>query len=277
MKYLYSHLSTVLKKLKGKPLFLFLDYDGTLTPIVESPNKAVISPETKKLLRNLLKTNKCRLVVISGRKLKDIKKLVGLRHIIYVGNHGFEIEGADFRFKYPMPSKYKKALKQIGSELRKKLSNIKGILIENKRYSVCLHYRLVKSSFIPKLRSCFHRLIARYLRQKVVVVYRGKAVLEVRPNLNWNKGKSVLWLFQQIRSIKENEFIYPVYIGDDVTDEDAFKILKTKGLTIYIGKPKKSYAKFYLYNSNEVSGFLKQVLEVVKNDSFISKAGSICW
>lgn len=263
MRYLFIKSGKLKSRLK-KRLFFFLDYDGTLTPIAKTPEEAVLPQETKQLLKNLLKTKKCELAIISGRTLQELKKNVGLRNIIYAGSHGFEIEGPNFKFKYPLPHKYNTILKQIRNELHKKLSDVKGIIIEDKRYSVCLHYRLVNSAFVPQVRSCFRHLLQPHLRQKQIVIYRGKSVLEARPNLDWNKGKTVLWLLEKISSAHKATSIFSIYIGDDITDEDAFKILKAKGLTIFVGKPRKFHAKYYLYNTNEVIGFLRQALEAVK-------------
>lgn len=268
MKYLFIKSGKLKSQLK-KRLFFFLDYDGTLTPIAKTPEEAVLPQETKQLLKNLLKTKKCELAIISGRTLQELKKNVGLRNIIYAGSHGFEIEGPNFKFKYPLPYKYKTILKQIRNELHKKLSSVKGIIIEDKRYSVCLHYRLVNSAFVHQVRSCFRRLLKPHLRQKQIVIYRGKSVLEARPNLDWNKGKTVLRLLEKISSTHKATSIFPVYIGDDITDEDAFKILKAKGLTIFVGKPGRSHAGFYLYNIGEVVIFLKHILEIISNKQYL--------
>jgi len=265
MKYLSIESSELKSRLKNRLLFLFLDYDGTLTPIAETPKKAIIPAKAKKLLKEFSQNPKCELAVISGRALKDLKKLVGLKNIIYVGNHGFEIEGTNFKFKYPAPYGYKQTLKQIRREFHRKFSKIEGIVIEDKGYSLSLHYRLVDPTLVSNVQSCFNQVVRSYLQRRQIVVCRGKALLEVRPPFDWNKGNAVLWLLEQIRFAKRNVKISPVYIGDDLTDEDAFEILKTKGLTIYVGKPKKSYAKFYLRNTDEVHHFLRKALEIVKN------------
>lgn len=253
-------------QLKNRRVFLFLDYDGTLAPIAESPQKAVIRRETKNLLRNISKMSQCGLAIISGRALRDIKKLVGLKNIIYVGNHGFEIAGAGFKFKYPVPYGYKRILKQISNELRRTLSRIKGFIIENKGYALSLHYRLVVPSLVSNVRSRFNHVVSPYLQQKQIAVFRGKSMLEIRPPLDWNKGNAVLWLLERTRFGNENRKILPVYLGDDLTDEDAFEVLKVRGLTIYVGKPRKSHAKFYLRNTDEVYNFLRKMLEIEKNN-----------
>jgi trehalose 6-phosphate phosphatase len=83
----------------------------------------------------------------------------------------------------------------------------------------------------------------------------GKKVLEVCPPVNWDKGKAVLWLLHNM-SFSENTPVLPIYIGDDITDEDAFKLLKGSGLTVFVGKPKKSNAEYYIKDTNEVLSFL---------------------
>lgn len=90
--------------------------------------------------------------------------------------------------------------------------------------------------------------------------------MEVRPPLDWNKGAAVLWLLEHVKSPEGTAGFYPVYIGDDLTDEDAFAALKTKGLTILVGRRRKSLAKFYFNDTSEVVDFLKKVLEITKNN-----------
>lgn len=240
---------------------LFLDYDGTLTPIVKTPDRAAIPAGTKRILRELSELSQCRVAIISGRMLRSVKRMAGLRGIIYAGNHGLEIEGPKIKFLSPVSSSYRALLIKIRDELHKKLSGIKGVLIEDKGLTLSLHYRLVNKKDIPRVETIFHETVIVYLVGNKIKFKSGKMVLEIRPPVNWDKGKVVLWLLAR-RQFKQGTNILPVYIGDDVTDEDAFKVLRNRGLTIFVGKPKESFAKYYLKNTRQVVQFLKNILRL---------------
>jgi len=266
MTHLFLHWNKLKDEIRNKFLFLFLDYDGTLTPIIRNPDDAILPKKTKEILRELSKNPYCKLTIISGRALKDMKNIIGLEDIIYVGNHGLEIEGPRLKFKSPVSLQYKIILKKIKDVLTKKLSNVKGAFIEDKGLSLTLHYRLVDKKCTYLVKTIFHETIIHYLVANRINIKLGKKVLEVIPPLEWNKGKAVLWLLARLKFILGREVFMPMYIGDDITDEDAFKVLKNRGLGIFIGEPTKtSSAKYYLRNSQEVSMFLKQVLEIKIN------------
>ena len=258
MKHAIAHWDNFQKQIADKYVMLFLDYDGTLTPIVESPAKALISKQTKHLLKRLSANYRCKLAIISGRALQDIKKKIGVRNIIYSGNHGLEIEGPSIRFEVPVSFNYKTIIKQIKKELNKRLSPINGVLLEDKGFSLSLHYRLVDKERIPFVKTTFNEVVSPYLNNKIKTK-TGKKVLEVRPPVEWDKGKVALWLLDKQRYILCGKSVMPIYIGDDVTDEDAFRALKNKSLTVFVGNPKKSHAKYYLKNTKEVFEFLKRL------------------
>lgn len=264
MKYLFSYWERVRKTLKGKHVYLFLDYDGTLTPIVKTPNKAFMPKKTRKLLRHLSGMPNYKLAIISGRALCDIKRKVGLKNnIVYVGNHGFEINGPRIKFKSPVPLKYRWALEKIKAELQKRLSSVRGILIEDKGFSLSLHYRLVDKKNISKVKTEFYAALILYEVRNDVSVRTGKKVLEIRPPIAWDKGKVVMWLLARHKFAigpKKKE-VLPIYIGDDKTDEDAFESLKGRGITIFVGKPKKTEAQFYLKDPQDVARFLGAILK----------------
>lgn len=262
MLYIFNHLEELKRKIRGRYLFLFLDFDGTLTPIVNTPDRAVISKEAKSLLDLLSRKNNCRIAIISGRVLLDIKRKLGLKDIIYSGNHGFQIEGPKIKYALAVPLSYQKALRRIKDQLKEKLSGIKGVFIEDKDISLAVHFRLADQKQVPFIKTIFHELTIVSSVKNKIKVKSGKKVLEVRPPVQWDKGKVVLWLLaRQIFALKKGN-ILPVYIGDDVTDEDAFKVLKGKGLTVFVGKPGNSKADYYLKNSKEVIRFLRLISEL---------------
>lgn len=259
-KYIFSEWGRIKKRLKGKFIYLFLDYDGTLTPIVEAPGKATLSKKTKELLRLITKISNCKVAIISGRALKDIETRVGLNDIAYVGNHGFEMKGPKIKFKSPVSPRYRIILNRIKGRLRKELSGIKGVIIEDKGFSLCVHYRQVDRKNIPTVRTAFSGVVLSHEVREDVIIRSGKMVLEVKPPVDWDKGKMVLWLLARRRSVLGGKKkVLPIYVGDDLTDEDAFRALKNRGITVFVGSPRKTLAAYYVNNTEETARFLSEV------------------
>lgn len=267
MEYLFSSRDKIEKKLNSKRIALFLDYDGTLTPIVETPDKAVISVKDREVLKRLAGCPSCKLAIISGRSLKDIKKFVGLKNIIYSGNHGLQIEGPEIKFQSPVSDRYKTILSRIKKDLIKGLLHIKGAFVEDKGLTLSIHYRLADKKDLPLAEAIFKRAVKPYLMRKKIRVTSGKKVFEIRPPVEWDKGKIVLWLLARERFILGQKGLFPVYIGDDTTDEDAFRALKNKGLTIFVGRPRASCADYYLKDTKEVYRFLRKIPRLAKEKS----------
>lgn len=194
MRNLFKYWNRLKEDFRNSDIFLFLDYDGTLTPIVESPDKAVLSKKTKDLLERLSKNRGCKLAIISGRALKDIEEKVGLKELIYVGNHGLEVEGPKIRFRNFISLRYRKVLDRIKEALNKKLASIKGTFVEDKGLTLTIHYRQVDKLSIPLVEIFFREAVILYRVRNRIKIRYGKMSFEVRPPINWDKGKVVLWL-----------------------------------------------------------------------------------
>jgi trehalose-phosphatase len=247
-----------------KNVLLFLDYDGTLAPIVETPEKAEIDQKTKKLLENLSALSDCQIAIVSGRAMNDIKKRINLKKIIYVGNHGFEILGPNICFENSHFPQSRKIFQRILKTLRSGLQDVKGVIFEDKGATLSVHYRLVEDKQIKFFEKVFQKTLKTYAADKELRVRKGKKVYEIRPPIDWDKGKAVLWLLKENRNFLENEKAVAIYIGDDETDEDAFDVLKEKALTIRVGKSESSKAKYYLEDVEEVKELLKKILLLKK-------------
>ncbi len=252
MKYLFAKSGYFLKVLKNKKIFLFLDYDGTLVSIKNTPFQAKVTNSTKKILKFLIQKSNIKICIISGREINDLKKMVGLKNIIYAGNHGLKIFYANKNMCLKkISSYYYMKLNEIKNKIKGKFKREKGIILEDKKEIFSLHYRLVdlkrQRIVIKKIKN----LIKPY--KKNLKLRYGKKVIEILPQIKINKGIAVKVILKKINNKK---FFYPVYIGDDKTDEDAFKVLKTSGLTICVGK-KRTNAEFFLNNVKEVIKFLK--------------------
>lgn len=261
MEHLFSKWDELKEGFAKRHIYLFIDYDGTLSPIVEYPDKAVISEAMRSILRDLSSNPGCSVGIITGRALKDIKRKIGLKGIIYVGNHGLEIEGPKIKFNPSVPRRMYSIIRNLKKELREKLSKIKGIFLEDKNVTLSIHYRMAARSGYLSARKIIREVVRPFLARNKIILSNGKKVIEIKPQVKWNKGRAVAWLLAR-EAIVRRQPIMPVYLGDDATDEDAFRILKNKGLTIYIGNPKSSQAKYYLKDSREVFRFLKNIWEI---------------
>ncbi|MFH1288685.1 MAG: trehalose-phosphatase [bacterium] len=263
MQYLFRKWDYIKRILEGKYLLIFCDYDGTLTPIAETPDKAVIPKNTKELLEKLSGLSDSKIIIISGRTVKDLKNRIQLKNIIYSGNHGLEINGYGFEFKAVVSRKYKNVLKIIKNDLVSKLSNINGILLENKEFSLSVHYRLVNKKDIPSVKAAINNAVFLYEKNKQIKVKEGKKVFEIMSPIEWDKGKAVLRILRRQRYLLKKKNVFPIYFGDDNTDEDAFNVLGNKGLTIFVGKPRLSKAKYYVKDTKEVAKTLKYILGII--------------
>jgi trehalose 6-phosphate phosphatase len=233
-----------------------MDYDGTLTPIIDRPEDATLSPDMRRLLAQLIKHYPT--AIVSGRALKDIRKLVGLRKIYYAGNHGLEIYGPGLKLVKPEAKKMAPTVSEICVDLKSGLGNIDGVIVEDKGLTASIHYRFVAPEKLGELKRIFTKITKPHLRAGKIKIACDKKVLEIRPNIDWDKGKAVLWI---IDTLKLRDGVLPIYLGDDKTDEDAFRALKSKGITILISNvPKKSDAEYFLRDVDEVKAFLGKLI-----------------
>jgi trehalose-phosphatase len=236
----------------GDQLAVFLDYDGTLTPIVRHPEKAFLSDSTRQTLRTL--AMQAPVAILSGRELDDVRKRVAIDGIVYAGSHGFDIAGPP-RLRRQEAIAFLPALDAAEKELREKLAGIAGALIERKRFSIATHYRNVNESDLPKLERAVSEVAARHRELRSM---EGKKVYELLPCTDWDKGKAVLWLLERLGL--ERAGVRPIYIGDDRTDEDAFRALQQRGVGIVVSEEARATAANYsLKDPTEVERFLREL------------------
>ncbi|MDP2167565.1 MAG: trehalose-phosphatase [Thermodesulfovibrionales bacterium] len=220
-----------------RKLMLFLDFDGTLSPIVKNPEEAVIKDKVKGWLKRLSEDKNNKIAIVTGRSLKDIIKKVGLKDVIYASNHGMEVYYGG-RFLLRKATDIRRPLKRLERELTIKLSGIPDIFIENKGLSLAVHLRRVENQYHKEVKRIVNITVESWLKRYKLQLTGGKMLIEVRP-LSWDKGKAVLWIWKRLAPKH-----LPVYVGDDVTDEDAFSALKPYGITIRIGRWRKSNAEY---------------------------------
>lgn len=240
------------RHLAQKKPVVFLDYDGTLTPIVEDHTKAFLSQDMRAAVARLGKC--CTVAIVSGRDLEMLRSLVKLDSVYYAGSHGFEIAGP--RGTGESLEKGVEFLPELGAAeqaLRGRLAGIDGHAVERKRFSVAVHYRRVAGDDLGKLESIVARALAEHPRLRRGY---GKKVFELRPDIDWNKGRAVLWLLERL-GLDGPEAV-PVYVGDDITDEDAFRALAGRGVTIAVrdGGTRQSAADYAVNGTRELERLL---------------------
>jgi trehalose-phosphatase len=244
-------------------LFLALDYDGTLVSIASHPQKARPSPALLALLAQLAQLSSVTVTVMSGRPLVDLCPLLPVQGIAYVGTHGFEIrtETGETRFLVP-PSAFISIMSRLQRDLAPILASSPWLLLEHKQHALALHYRQAPLEEGEHAVKQFLTIVRAYQKRGVALeVIHGKKVVEVRP-LGVNKGKAV----QSLLEGSDNKTL-PLYIGDDATDEDAFKVLNGRGITILVAEqPRRTAAQYYLKDPEEVFSFLSRLLALRQSD-----------
>jgi trehalose-phosphatase len=233
---------------------LMLDYDGTLTPIVGRPEEASLYPATRRLLAALTAKPRFSVAVISGRTLEDLRQRVGLAGLVLAGNHGLEVATPQGGFLHPAAVSSRPALMAIAVALREALRDIEGVLVEDKGLSLSLHYRQVNRSMVVLVGRRFRDVTAPYVRGGSVRITRGKKVYEVRPPVRWDKGLAIDWILNRCYNGVQGN-ILPIYVGDDVTDEDGFReVGRWHGVSVLVaGERRRSRAGYYLSSPAEVA------------------------
>ena len=253
-------------RLAGRRPALFLDYDGTLSPIAARPELAALPAATREVLARLAR--QVPVVIVSGRGREDVAALVGLSGLAYAGSHGFDIAG-------PPPAPGAPPLRlEVGLEvgdgvperigraaerLRQELTDVPGVLIEPKGFAVSIHFRLADAADVPRIEQAVDAAVAAVpgLRKG-----HGKKLFEIRPDLDWDKGQALLWLLDALGLDRPD--VLPFYLGDDLTDEDAFRALGDRGVSILIAEePRETAAAYQLRDPDEVRRLLERVAGVV--------------
>jgi trehalose-phosphatase len=243
-------------------ILLLSDYDGTLTPIVDRPQDAVLSNSMKTKLRTLVNHASFSIGIISGRSLREIKDMVGIEGIHYAGNHGLEIDGPSLSYINPQAQKAQMKVKDIAHQLIETLGDIDGVIIEDKHFSLSVHYRLVEKRYVQQVVDIFQQITSPEVDNGNIRISYGKKVLEVRPPVDWHKGKAAETIIKEIEHPTSSKVKVIIYLGDDSTDEDAFKtIRRLYGWSIFVGSPgSSSEAEYFLESVPEVETFLTRLL-----------------
>lgn len=229
---------------------VFVDYDGTLSRIVDDPGSALLPDETRRSLARL--AERCTVAVLSGRDLADVQRLVALPTLVYAGSHGLDIVGpGGTSIQHGVD--YLPDIDEAEATLAPVVAAVPGAILERKRLSLSVHYRKVAdAASVDTLEKAVRAATTPRLR-----VTAGKKVLDLRPDLDWDKGKALTWLLTTLQL--DIPATLPLYIGDDVTDEDAFRALAGRGVGIVVrgeDDNRPTHATLSLNDTDEVAGLL---------------------
>lgn len=258
MKDAMTHLPEIVRRVSRHGCILMLDFDGTLAPYVRHPENAAMPTATRAAL--VAATQRFPVAIISGRPLSDIRRRVRIRKITYAGSHGFEwsIEGKKSRFT--MPKSIRDALTRAERVWKPLYRTYPQLIFERKYASRALNYR----ALAPKAARAFRRqaraLVSPFVRPGKLRIMDAHRTFELQANVRWSKGHAARMLADRLNGRARPQRV-PIYIGDSLTDEDAFKALKS-AITIRVKKGA-SAAHFYLKDRNAVASFIACLSDLV--------------
>ena len=208
---------------------VFYDFDGTLSEIVEDPDSARLVDGAADALTSL--SAACPVAILSGRDLADVRQRVGLPGLWYAGSHGFELTGPDGTHHQNSEAAASiPVLAGAAADLADQLGHIPGVVVEHKRFGVAVHYRNAARDRVGEVAAA-----VRTAGQRTALrVTTGREVIELRPNIDWDKGKTLHWVLDYIRDNEAAGPLLPIYLGDDITDEDAFDAVDDDGIAILV-------------------------------------------
>jgi len=257
-----DRLGDIRKGLSRKRAAVFLDYDGTLTPIVEIPDNAVMSAPMREAVRELAASTP--VAIISGRDRAKVRGFVQLDNIVYAGSHGFDIAGPDHTLiQHKEGNRFLPALENAQKEISERVKGIKGSLVERTGFSISVHYRMVAEDQVPLV----DRMVEETLENNPELERtHGKKVFEIRPRIDWHKGKAVMWILKALGLDRPD--VVPFYLGDDTTDEDAFRALAGRGIGILVAdSPRQTTATYRLTDPEQVQRFLSELTQIIRDRS----------
>ncbi|KAM0927099.1 hypothetical protein ACQ4PT_003205 [Festuca glaucescens] len=246
---------------KGKKIVMFLDYDGTLSPIVANPDAAYMSDAMRAAVRDVAKHFPT--AIVSGRCRDKVYNFVGLSELYYAGSHGMDIKGPSSNPESVLcqpASEFLPVIDEVYKLLVEKTKSTPGANVENNKFCLSVHFRCVDEKRWNFLAEQVKAVIKDYPMLKLT---QGRKVFELRPSIMWDKGKALEFLLESLGFANSSD-VLPVYIGDDRTDEDAFKVLRERGQGVGIlvtKSAKETSASFSLQDPGEVMEFLLRLVE----------------
>jgi len=258
-EYLFDHSHKVFETIeKSDNILLFLDYDGTLVSFKDKPDTIVTPLEVEIVLEKVVQNPKFTVFIVSGRTLNEIKSLLDIEGLSFAALHGLQIEFSDGKsFSWKPAENVQPFVKEIKEKVCYEFKDEKGVFIENKEFTLAFHYRMLSKEKIEGAVERFIDTVEKIDKKNMLEIIHGEKVVEARPR-GWDKGKAAELILNNIRGYTNT---VPVYIGDDTTDEDAFKYLGNQGITIFVANNSNmsTLAHYWLKNPDEVLMFLKNL------------------
>ncbi len=212
-------------------ILLLLDFDGTLSEIAPRPQDAVLRAGNGPLLERLAQNSGCTVGVVSGRSLDDVSRRVGVAGLVYAGNHGLEIRGPGLDYVHPAAANAVPVIAGLYGRLAAALERIPGAFVEDKTLTLTVHFRQTPPRYHNDIAAIFQDATQRPVADGLCRVTAAKCALELRPAVDWHKGRAL----ELIRS-RFAPTALPLYVGDDATDEDAFRSAQAAGgVGIFVG------------------------------------------
>ena len=249
-------------RLQGVPLVLMLDVDGTLAPIVEMFDRATVPPETQRAVAALAGRDDVHVALVSGRSAAVARRMVGVGNLWVAGNHGFELEGPTGEdLADPSVHRYRDVIASAAARLEPLVAAMHGVIVENKTITLSVHWRLADAEIAEPLREAVEQ-VSQPLGLRIT---EGKRIFEIRPPALIDKGTAVLALAERLTSGQNGASI--VFAGDDVTDEDAIRALRSHhpaAVTVRVLGEESSptEAEFSLRDTRAMREFLEELARV---------------
>ncbi|KAL3026212.1 hypothetical protein AAZX31_04G218500 [Glycine max] len=247
----------LMKAASGKRIIVFLDYDGTLSPIVNDPDRAFMSDEMRAAVYEV--ATYFPTAIISGRSRDKVKGFVKLNNLYYAGSHGMDIMAPSMAVTSSDGKHFDIARNtNIIRVLKNEVKEIKGAMVEDNGFCLSVHFRQVQEKDYDVLEAKVKSVLE---NNPQFCLTEGKKVMEIRPSIKWNKGNAVEYFLDTLGLSSCND-ILPVYIGDDRTDEDAFKVIQSReqGYPIIVSSiPRETNALYSLRDPSEVLIFLSRL------------------
>ncbi|RFD26032.1 trehalose-phosphatase [Mycobacterium uberis] len=244
---------------------VFFDFDGTLSDIIDDPDSARPVPGATDALQKL--AARCPVAVLSGRDLADVIERVGVPGIWYAGSHGFELTEPDgTHHQNDAATATIPVLQQAATQLCEQLAPTPGVTLERKRFGVAVHYRNTPRDRVDEVVAAVRTAGQR----NALRVTTGRQVIELQPNIDWDKGKTLGWVIDHLHQAgaqASSASLMPIYFGDDITDEDAFDAVRHDGVPIVVRHAedgdRATAALFALDSPMRVSEFAEQLARSV--------------
>ena len=224
--------ANLLRLVAGQPsVLLLLDFDGTLSDIAPRPEDATLRPGNADLLESLNRKPGSTVGILSGRSLDDVRRRVSVPGLVYGGNHGLEIAGPHLQYRHPHAAAAIAQFAELAALLDASLAAIPGARVENKTLTLTVHYRQTPAEHHAQVGAIVDDVARPAIAAGRVRLAAAKAAIELRPSIDWNKGRAL----ELIRSRLAPD-AFPIYIGDDATDEDAFAAAQAAGgCAVFVG------------------------------------------